>query len=168
MTGVTNTHEEILNAHVDGGETMKAVHSDGEETLAVTGTRLLHIVTGEDTERQAYETDMISLDSVASVKTDFLEEEPTDILSLAAGTLLSAVTAFLFLASTDQTGTSSTLLLLGSLGVALGALVAFANAYDTDDSKVTIEVQPAAGDVRTYKMPKGGVDLATAVTEQAA
>lgn len=55
-----------------------------------------------------------------------------------------------------------------ALGHRVGALAAFANPYDTDDSKATIEVQPTAGDTRTHKLPKGGVDLATAVTEQAA
>lgn len=176
---IPKSHKEALKPHVVEGESVKAVHtrpmedSPKSEVLLVTDRRFFRIRKGEEgadkllTEGRDFETvEMINLESVSRAKMDFLDEEPVPLEEVVLGAVVAIFAVPVFLWGRNQPNPMDQIAVIGSLILFVVGFLAIANAFDTDDGSVYLQLETTDGGDRSVELPEGRKDFAETVINE--
>jgi hypothetical protein len=164
MPKIPDAHKETVQSHLPSGETIKSAHSDGLDTMVVTGSRLFTVTSGERGDKKARRTQAIAFDEVTSVTVDVLEDGSANVALLIFAAILGIGAVVLMLPSTG----GGAIVFVGLI-LALGAVGVAGVALDTDDGHIEVTVRTNNDDdTHSYTLQRDAEDVAAAISEQAA
>lgn len=163
------SHTDAIAAHTRNDEEIQAAHTTASKTMLVTDKRFLAVTFGEQDDRDASRIESVSIDNVAGVDVDQLEDEDPSYLRMGAGAI--AILAALRIGTVAASTLSDLLgvvVILAAVGIfAAGGWLAY-TGFKTDDGHIKLSLfTTSRGANLSFKLPRSAEDFTAAVTKWA-